>query len=141
MAAHKRPTKDDAELLMRMMELSSNPRMAEAMTWFDNELKVKDYTEFKEKYPMGSPGNNYFGMIVGQFELAGALVSHGLLNENLYFDISGIGFVWDRLDPIIKGQRKEMGPALWENAVWLAERQKKWSKSVWKPNLAWKRAK
>jgi len=140
MAAYKRPTKDDADLLIRMMEMSSNSRMQEAMTWFDKEFKAKNYAEFKEKYPMGSPGNDHFGMIVGQFELAGVLVSHGLLNENLYFDFSGIGFVWDRLGAIIEGQRKEMGPALWENAVWLAERQKKWSKSVWKPKLAWKRA-
>jgi len=142
LAAYKRPTKDDAELLMRMMEMSSsNPRMEQAMTWFSDEFKTKDYAEFKEKYPAGSPGSNYFGMMVGQFELAGALVSHGLLNENLYFDMSGIGFVWDKLGPIVEGQRKEMGSALWENAVWLAARQKKWSKSVWKPNLAWKRAK
>ena len=31
--------------------------------------------------------------------------------------------------------------ALWENAVWLAERQKQWSKTVWKANLAWKMGK
>jgi hypothetical protein len=141
MAAYRRPTKDDAELFLQVMEVSSNPRMQEAMTWLDKEFKAKDYAEFKEKYPMGSPGNANFGMIVGQFELAGALITHGLLNENLYFDLSGIGFVWGRLGAIVEGQRKEMGPALWENAVWLAERQKKWSKSVWKPNLAWKRAK
>jgi hypothetical protein len=141
MAAYKRPTKDDAELYLRMVALSSNPRMQEAMTWFNKEFKAKDYAEFKEKYPMGSPGNDYFGMIVGGFEVAGAFISHGLLNENLYFDLSGIGFIWDKLGPIIEGQRKEMGPALWENAVWLAERQKKWSKSVWKPKLAWKSTK
>jgi len=141
MAAYKRPTKDDAELYLRLVAMSSNPRMQEAMTWFDNDFKAKDYAEFKEKFPIGSPGNAHFGMIVGQFEVAGAFISHGLLNENLYFDLSGIGFIWDRLGPIIEGQRKEMGPALWENAVWLAERQKKWSKSVWKPKLAWKSAK
>jgi hypothetical protein len=28
-----------------------------------------------------------------QFELDGALVSHGLNDENLYFDLSSIGFM------------------------------------------------
>jgi hypothetical protein len=66
-------------------------------------------------------------------------VSHGLLNENLYFDMSPIGFVWEKVAPIVNGARKT-SPQLWENVVWLAERQKKWTKTVWKPKLAWKTA-
>jgi len=81
---------------------------------------------------------NNVGRILSQFEIAGALISHGLLNENLYFDVSGMQFLWPRFEKIIPGWRKDAGEALWENAVWLAERQKKWQREVWKPGLKWK---
>jgi hypothetical protein len=52
--------------------------------------------------------------------------------------MSGIGFIWPKLENIVTGMRKEMDESLWENAVWLANRQKQWKKEVWRPNLAWK---
>ena len=140
MAVYKKPTKDDAELLIRLMQLGNTPQMEQAMVWMMSDLQAKSYEEFHEKNPDGSPGEQNFSRVMTQFELAGALISHGILNENLYFDTSGIGFVWEKLGPIAEGMRKSMSPALWENAVWLAERQKKWARTVWKPNLAWKRA-
>ncbi|HKT21418.1 MAG TPA: hypothetical protein VJR06_02165 [Nitrososphaerales archaeon] len=138
MTGYKAPTKQDADLLIKLLRMDSNPQMEHAMTWLDEEFKAKTYAEFKKSSPEGTAANRNFGRIMGGFELAGALVSHGLLNENLYFDLSPIGAIWERLGPIVEGQRKEMDPQLWENAVWLAERQKKWLKTVWKPKLAWK---
>ena len=142
MAAYKKPDKEDADLLLRLMEVGNTPEATDAMAWFGKDFDAKNYKEFKAKYPDGSPGDRHFGTLMTRLELDGVLVSHGLLNENLYFDFSGIGFMWPKLGPIVEGARKEMkSQALWENAVWLAERQKQWSKTVWKPNLAWKTGK
>lgn len=138
MSSLTKPTKDDAEIFLMMQESFRDPRTEEAFRWLFNDFKAKDYKKFKTKYPPGSDGHRNVGRILGQFETSGVLVSHGLLNEDLYFDASAIGFVWPRLEKIVAGMRKEMGPALWENAVWLAERQKQWTKEVWKPDLAWK---
>jgi len=137
--SYKKPTKRDAELYLQLMRTQSTPEMNEAFTWFTKGFTAKDYKEFKAKYPEGSPEHNNLSRILSVFELDGALVSHGLLNENLYFDMSGIGFMWERLAPVVAGWRKEVSPVLWENAVWLAERQKQWSKEVWKPGLKWKK--
>jgi hypothetical protein len=134
----KKANKDDAEILLMMMESFRDPRTEEAFRWLMREFKAKDYKEFKAKYPPQSDEYRNIGRILGQFEMAGVLVSHGLLNEDLYFDVSAIGFIWPMLEKIVPGMRKEAGPALWENAVWLAERQKQWAKEVWKPELAWK---
>ncbi|MDA4122483.1 MAG: hypothetical protein OK456_04790, partial [Thaumarchaeota archaeon] len=84
----KKPTKRDAELLLQMSETFNTPEARDAMTWFMKDFSAKDYKEFKSKYPDGSPGAQNIGMMLGQFETAGVLVSHGLLNENLYFDVS-----------------------------------------------------
>lgn len=134
----KPPTKRDAEIFLMMMQTFDTPQSMESMEWFMKEFSAKDYKEFKSKYPDGSPGRGHVGRILGQFEIAGVLISQGLLNENLYFDASGIEFIWGKLEKIVAGWQAEAGPALWENAVWLAQRQKKWKKDVWKPNLKWK---
>ena len=60
------------------------------------------------------------------------------MNENLYFDFSAVGFMWEKVGKIVPEMQKEMDPSLWENAVWLAERQMEWKKEVWKPDLKWK---
>ncbi len=134
----KKATAQDAEIFLKLMDTLDTPQMEQSMRWFVKEFSAKDYRDFKSKYPMGSEEYGHVGRVLSSFELAGALISHGLLNENLYFDASGIEFMWKRLEKLIPGWQKEDGAALWENAVWLAERQKQWKKEVWKPKLAWK---
>ncbi|MDA4137454.1 MAG: hypothetical protein OK449_10720 [Thaumarchaeota archaeon] len=134
----KKATTKDAEILLKLYDMLSTPQMQESMTWFAKEFSAKDYKEFKSKYPIGSDALMHVGRVLGSFEMAGVLISHGVLNENLYFDSSGLQFIWQKVEKIIPGWQKEAGPALWENAVWLAERQKQWQKEVWKPGLAWK---
>jgi len=134
----KKATAQDAEILLKYLNAMNTPQMADSMKWLTSEFSAKNYKEFTTKYPMGSDGLGHVSRVLGSFELAGVLVSHGVLNENLYFDISPIGFMWETFEKIIPGWQKEAGPALWENAVWLAARHKKWEKDVWKPNLAWK---
>ena len=133
-----RATTKDAEIFLRLMDLLNTPQMQESGKWFMKEFSANDYEEFKTKYPMGSEGYTNVSVMLASLETAGVLVSQGLLNENLYFDASGIEFIWTRLEKIIPEWQKDAGPALWENAVWLAERQKQWKKDVWKPKLAWK---
>jgi hypothetical protein len=134
----KRATKRDGEMLLRLYQTFNTPQQRESGDWFMKDFSAKDYKEFKSKYPMGSPEYGHVIDVLSTIETAGVLVSHGLLNENLYFDASGLGFVWDKIGRIIPEWQKETSPALWENAVWLAERQKQWMKKIWKPNLKWK---
>jgi hypothetical protein len=134
----KKPTRRDAEILLKLMETFNTPQQQESGQWMMNEFSAKNYTEFKSKYPENSKEYGHVGNVLSAFETAGVLVSHGLLNENLYFDTSGIEFIWNKVGHLIPAMQKETSPALWENAVWLAERQKRWKKKVWKPNLKWK---
>ena len=136
-----KPTKEDAELLLRLLQSQDTPQNNDAMAKFMRDFKTpKNYKKFRSKYPPGSPMFDAVSRVLTNFETAGVLVSQGVLNENLYFDISSIGFVWPMVAPIIPGWQKEAGANLWENAVWLAERQKWWQKNVWKPGMKWKTA-
>lgn len=135
-----KPTKQDADLLLKLVELFGHGERREAGRWIMTEFAAKDYAEFKKKYPEGSPEYLKVTDVLGFFETAGVLVSNGLLNEDVFFDLSfGLSMVWKKLGPIVAGWQKATGPSLWENAAWLAKRQERWQKKVWKPNLKWKK--
>ena len=134
-----KPTTKDAELIFDLLELVGTERSQEARAWVLREFSAADYDGFIEKYPQGSKEFQHVTTVLGFFEVAGVLVSHGLVNEDLFFDLGfGIGLFWPKLAPIIPGWRKATSAAFWENAVWLEERSQVWSKTVWKPGLKWK---
>ncbi len=131
-----KPTKEDAHLLLHLVELGQSEFSREARRWFFTEFSAKDYDEFIKKFPMGSLEYGRVLNILGFFETAGTLVSHGLLNEDLFFDLSfGLQPIWEKVAPIIPGWQKAASPALWENVVWLANRGEAWWKKVWKPKV------
>jgi len=134
----KKPTRQDAEMLFRLMQAFSTPEDHEAGLWFMKNYSAKDYVEFKSKYPFGSPEFVHISHVLSSYEMAGVLISHGLLNENLYFDSVDVMYVWNMVKDIIPDWQKDAGPALWENYVWLAKRYQWWLKNVWKPNQKWK---
>lgn len=134
-----KPTREDAMVLLRLTELAQSEFQREAYRWLQSDFAASNYDEFMKKYPRGSRENGMVSSLLGFFETSGVLMSHGLLNEDLFFDLSfGIDPVWDKLGPIVSGFQKEFGPALWENAVWLYNRYRDWQKDVWKPGLKWK---
>jgi Domain of unknown function (DUF4760) len=134
-----KPTKQDADVLLKLVELAGSPRSQEARNWFLKSFDSSNYEEFKTKYPEGSVEYSHVTTLLGFYETVGVLVTHGLLNEDLCFDLNfGLSPLWKKLGPIVKGWQKATSPALWENAVWLAERSEAWAKSTWTPGLTWK---
>jgi hypothetical protein len=99
----KKPTKDDVEIFLRLIQTFNTPHDHEAQMWFTREFSAKDYEEFKSYYPVHSQGYHNVGHVLSFYEIAGALMSHGLLNENLFFDASDIAFTWDKVKKIIPG--------------------------------------
>lgn len=134
-----KPTHRDAELLLKLVELYGSPHIQESRNWFIREFSAATYEEFKKKYPEGSLEYTHITNLLGFFETVGVLVTHGLLNESLFFDLSfGFELIWRKVGPIVSEWQKATTPALWENAVWLAGRSQVWAKKVWKPGLKWK---
>ncbi len=131
-----KPTKEDARLLLQLVELGQNEFSREARRWFFTEFSANDYDAFIGKHPRGSIEYGRVLHILQFFETAGVLVSHGLLNEDLFLDLSfGLTPFWEKVAPIIPGWQKATSPALWENVVWLANRYETWRKKVWKPKV------
>lgn len=129
-----KPTAEDARIMIELANMSSDERKRKAFEWFFNDFapkKIKDPVEFKRLYPRGSEESRHVGEIMGYFELAGALIENGVLNEDLFFDISPPPqWFWLALQPLIYGMRAEMNEQrLGENFELLYERHEKWLKN------------
>lgn len=118
-------------VLLQVIEIFNTRTDFDALRWFWGDLTEENFDEWRSKYPHGSEGEGYFDRVTGRFELAGVLISRGLLNEDLWFDRFGTGeSEWEKSKPIIYGLRNEWKmPRFRENFELLVERGKKWSRN------------
>jgi len=111
-----KPTQKDAELLLQVISLMNDEEGKEAFRWFQEELDIKNYKKFKEKYPKGSQGFRYLNVILRNWEMLATFVVNGLISEDLVFDMYWVKYVWDKVEPIVHGIREESKqPRLYEN--------------------------
>jgi hypothetical protein len=118
--------------LLRLTELYSTNYDFEASEWFWSKLHQNEIPstieEFEKKYPQGGREFQLFERFTSKFELAGLLLEHGFLDENLYFErYGGLQAEWERSKPIIYGIRKQWNePRFRENFELLTKRGRKW---------------
>jgi len=110
-------THDQADLLLRLYELRREPRLREARAWFGKNFDAKTPEELNQKYPMGSEGNVSFRMVVSYWEMVAALVTAGVLNQDLFFQTNGeLLFVWERVRELVPAFRAmSKNPNAWRN--------------------------
>jgi hypothetical protein len=71
---------------------------AEARAWFFEQFDVSSLADLNERYPRGSRERHLFVEFLGFYEGAGALVSRGLLHEDVYFDAPfALELVWPKV--------------------------------------------
>jgi hypothetical protein len=122
------PTREDASLLLQLFGIMMGDlEFRKAWRWVFEELNIKNYDEFKQKYPLKSEENRMVRTFTGYMELLGTLVNKGLISENLIFDLWG-SLSWEKLDTLVYGIRKDIGmPRYLENYEILAKKYKYWT--------------
>ena len=116
---------NDSDRILKLYEIYDNHR--NAVLWFLEELDAKNYEEYLEKYPGASTERSHFIAVCGFFELSGVLVSYGLIDQNLYFDIFNPTPFWDKVKPIAEGMRAKR-PHIYENFESLNNKRLSWTK-------------
>jgi hypothetical protein len=125
-----KPTREDADILLRLAQLSAllNLPAAAAFIWSDDF--PTDFARFRDKFPRGAKRSEEEGLLqrfLGYFETAGTLYRNGLFSGDLMFDWVAITAVWDRVKGYALGVREEAGdPSLFENFEYAAERARSW---------------
>jgi len=101
------PDHHDAELLLRLYDLRREAKLRQAREWFIREFRAKTLEDFQRQCPMGSDNHAFFRMLVGYWDMAASMVSHGLIKEEFFFENTAeFWVVWDKL--------KDLAPALRE---------------------------
>ena len=119
------PKTDNTDTLLKLYQIYDNHR--NAILWFLEELDANDYEGYLQKYPGASTERSHFIAVCGFFELSGVLVSYGLIDQNLYFDIFNPTPFWNKAKPIVEGMRTKR-PHIYENFELLNNKRLSWTK-------------
>ena len=124
---NEKPTHAEAELLLRLYDLRREARLRQARDWFLNKFAPKTMQEMMQQAPPGSDENAYMRMVTSYWETACALLNHGLLHEDLFFETTGEQYmVWVRLEPFLPEIRQQFGKSAFQHLERAAKRYEKW---------------
>jgi hypothetical protein len=102
-----KPTHEQAQLHLQVYEQRREARLRQARDWFFQNYFPENMDESMRIAAPGTEGGTYFGMVVGYWEQACALLNYGLLHEDLFFETSGEFFgVWERIKPTVAEGRE-----------------------------------
>jgi hypothetical protein len=129
------PTTEDAHLYLQLLEMTQQPQFVEARHWVAYELEATTLKDFNDKYHAAATERTRVTSVLTFYDSVGALVSRGLLHEDLYFDAPlGFDSVWPRVESLVLDwQKSTKDESVWENVRWLARRYESWRDSSWRP--------
>ena len=85
----KKATATDAELILKLYDLRREPEMRKARDTMFSQFWPDSADEFINlAQAFGTDLNRYMRQVFGYWETACALVAHGALDEDLFFDVS-----------------------------------------------------
>ena len=95
----------NSDILIKLYQIYDSHR--DAILWFLEELDVNSYDEYKQKYGGSSIQRSYFIAVCGFFELSGVIISHRMIDPDIYFDMFNPTPFWNKAAPAIEGMRKK----------------------------------
>jgi hypothetical protein len=123
-----KPTKADADLLLRLYEIRREPEMRKARHWFLHVFQPSDWEALKPQRMTGSEEDRYVRMVTSYWDMVSAFVAQGVLSDQLFFSTNGENVVvWNKISPWIEGLRNEMKrPTYLKNLETVVDRHLQW---------------
>jgi len=123
-----KPTKADADLLLRLYDIRREPEMRKARHWFLHVFQPSDWEALKSQRMTGSDEDRYLRMVTSYWDMVSAFVKQGVLNEQIFFSTNGENVVvWNKVSPWIKELRNEMKrPTYLKNLETVVEQHLEW---------------
>jgi hypothetical protein len=129
----RKPDRQDAELLLRALEVYDTQPMRDARRWLRGLPDGLTVKEFEQRCARSSPEYDYFSSVIRYWETVGALIRRGLLHPELAFDTFLDAPPWSKYERIVKEWQRE-DPAEGENFEWAARQS-----TIWKARLKLRR--
>ena len=124
-----RPTHEQAQLHLQVYDLRREARLRQARDWFQQNYSANTVEEAMRIAAPGTEHGTFFGMVIGYWEQACALLNYGLLHEDLFFESSGEFFgVWEKVKSVLPLFREQFhDPTMLSNLEKVAKRYEEWS--------------
>jgi len=117
------PTYADAELILKLYDARREAEIRKARQWWTTTFWPESADEVvKVMRAMGSSENAWLRQVLGYWSMACSFVSHGVLNEDLFFEPSFSGemfFIYAKIEPFLKELRDKL-----QNPLLLANLEK-----------------
>lgn len=116
----RKPTIDDARLILELYDLRREAEMRKARQWWVTTFWPKSAEDFiKVASAMGSEENNWLRQVGGYWGIAVSFVLNGVVSEKLFFQVSFCGelyFIFAKVRPFLVDIRRKMNnPELFLN--------------------------
>ena len=101
-------TTADAQLILQLYDLRREAEMRKARTWYAATFSPQNADDLIKI--TGAPGGEsaWLRQVLSYWEMAAALVNHGALNEELFFDTCGeMWFVLGKIQPFLQEFREK----------------------------------
>jgi hypothetical protein len=107
----KKPTVEDARLILELYSLKREPEMRKARQWWLTTFWPNNADEYvKVAMAMGTEENNWLRQVLSYWGIAGSFVMNGVLSEKLFFTPSFCGelfFIFAKVRPFLKELREK----------------------------------
>ncbi len=118
----RKPTVEDARLILELYDLRREAEMRKARHWWVTTFWPKNADDFvKVASAMGSEENNWLRQVGGYWGIAVSFVLNGVVSEKLFFQVSFCGemyFIFAKVRPFLPEIREKMkNPELFLNIV------------------------
>jgi hypothetical protein len=101
-------TTADAELILQLYELRREAEMRKARHWFAATFSPQSYEDINKTIAGPPQESAWFRQVLGYWEMAAALVKHGAINEELFFDTSGeMWYLLGKIQPFLQDYREK----------------------------------
>jgi hypothetical protein len=103
-------TPADAEIILKLYELRTEPEMRQARAWLTGEFWPNTVQEFfAVALNPADPHNCHFRQVTSYWEMAAAMVLHGAVSADLFVDCNGEGFfILAKFAHILDGIRERL---------------------------------
>ncbi|HUJ32235.1 MAG TPA: hypothetical protein VLY23_13205 [Candidatus Acidoferrum sp.] len=109
----KKPTVNDAQLILQLYDLRREPEMRKARNWWMGEFWPHNADDFvKVASATGTQENNWLRQVGGYWGIAASFVLQGALSEELFLRPAFSGemfFLFAKVHPFVKELREKLG--------------------------------
>ncbi len=99
----KKPTAEDAQIIMRLYDLRRETEMRKARHWYAGWWPARADDILQVLNDFGTQENAWLRQVNGYWDMAASFVFRGALNEELFFDsCAEMWFIFAKLQPFLK---------------------------------------